>query len=211
MAEIREADLPRDLDAVRRLWLEYLTWGNDGLESRYGFRLPVREAVEHDLAIIANFQPPDGRLLLAFEGDVAVGTACMRRTGPDTAEIKRMYVQPSHRRAGAGRALLDQLIAAAADRRIRARPARQPRLHDGRPRPVPLQRVRGDRALPRERDPRRVQAPLGVHGANAHRRFREHRVGPLQAGLRVAFDDARVSPAEIEFPRRLGNYSRPPK
>jgi GNAT superfamily N-acetyltransferase len=113
MAEIREADLPRDLDAVRRLWLEYLTWGNDGLESRYGFRLPVREAVEHDLAIIANFQAPDCRLLLAFEGDVAVGTACMRRTGPDTAEIKRMYVQPSHRRAGAGRALLDQLIAAA--------------------------------------------------------------------------------------------------
>jgi GNAT superfamily N-acetyltransferase len=113
MAEIREADPPRDLDAVGRLWLEYLTWGNDGLESRYGFRLPVREAVEHDLATIANFQPPDGRLLLAFEGDVAVGTACMRRIGPDTVEIKRMYVQPSHRRAGMGRALLDQLIAAA--------------------------------------------------------------------------------------------------
>ena len=65
MAEIREADLPRDLDAVGRLWLDYLTWGNDGLESWYGFRLPVREAVEHDLATIANFQPPDGRLLLA--------------------------------------------------------------------------------------------------------------------------------------------------
>jgi len=37
------------------LWLEYLTWGNDGLESRYGFRLPVREAVEHDLASTARF------------------------------------------------------------------------------------------------------------------------------------------------------------
>jgi GNAT superfamily N-acetyltransferase len=113
MAEIREADLPRDLDAVRRLWLEYLTWGNDGRESRYGFRLPVREAVEHDLATVAKFRPPDGCLLLAFEGGVPVATACMRRIGPDTAEIKRMYVQPSHRRAGAGRALLDRLIAAA--------------------------------------------------------------------------------------------------
>jgi GNAT superfamily N-acetyltransferase len=113
MAEIREAELHQGLDAVRRLWLEYLTWGNDGLESRYGFRLPVREAVEHDLATIAKFQPPDGRLLLALEGDVAVGTACMRRIGPDIAEIKRMYVHPSDRGTGIGRSLLDQLIAAA--------------------------------------------------------------------------------------------------
>jgi GNAT superfamily N-acetyltransferase len=113
IVDIRDADLPRDLDPVERLWLEYLTWGNDGLESRYGFRLPVREAVKHDLATISKFQRPDGRLLLAFEGDVAVGTACMRRIGPATAEIKRMYVQPSHRGAGVGRALLDQLMAAA--------------------------------------------------------------------------------------------------
>jgi GNAT superfamily N-acetyltransferase len=113
MAEIREADLARDLEAVGRLWLDYLTWGNDGLEARYGFRLPVHEAVEHDLASIAKFQPPDGRLLLAFEEDVAVGTACMQRIGADTAEIKRMYVQRSHRRAGVGRGMLDELITAA--------------------------------------------------------------------------------------------------
>jgi ribosomal protein S18 acetylase RimI-like enzyme len=37
----------------------------------------------------------------------------MRRIRPDTAEIKRMYVEPAHRRGGMGRALLDQLIAAA--------------------------------------------------------------------------------------------------
>jgi GNAT superfamily N-acetyltransferase len=122
MAEIREASPSQDLEAVERLWLEYLTWGNDGLESRYGFRLPVRETVDRDLARIGKFQPPDGRLLLAFEDDRAVGTACMRRLGPDTVEIKRMYVEPSHRRAGVGRALLDTLIAAAqAERYARAR------------------------------------------------------------------------------------------
>jgi GNAT superfamily N-acetyltransferase len=113
MAEIREADVPGDLGAVRRLWLDYLTWGNDELEARYAFRLPVAEAVEHDIGSVAKFQPPDGRLLLAFEDEVAVGTACMRRIGSDTAEIKRMYVQPSDRRTGAGRAMLDRLIAAA--------------------------------------------------------------------------------------------------
>jgi GNAT superfamily N-acetyltransferase len=113
MAEIREADLPRDLEAVERLWLDYLTWGNDELEARYGFRLPVRETVEHDLSSVAKFQPPDGRLLLAFEDEVSIGTACMQRIGPDTAEIKRMFVRPSHRRAGVGRRMLDELITSA--------------------------------------------------------------------------------------------------
>ena len=102
VVKIREADIPRDLDAVGRLWFEYLTWGNDELESRYGFRLPVQETVEGDLATVAKFRPPDGRLLLAFEDGAAVGTACMRRIGPETAEIKRMYVQPTHRGAGLG-------------------------------------------------------------------------------------------------------------
>ena len=37
----------------------------------------------------------------------------MRRIGPDTVEIKRMYVEPSHRGAGVGRGLLGELIAAA--------------------------------------------------------------------------------------------------
>ena len=49
MAQIREAELPADLDAVQRLWLAYLTWGNDGLEDRYGFRLPIGGFVERDL------------------------------------------------------------------------------------------------------------------------------------------------------------------
>ena len=113
MAQIRDANLPEDLEAVVRLWLEYLNWGNDELDSRYGFRLPIQAAVDHDVATIAKFQPPDGRLLLAFESHAAVGTAALRRIGRETAEIKRMYVEPSHRRAGAGRAMLDLLVAAA--------------------------------------------------------------------------------------------------
>jgi GNAT superfamily N-acetyltransferase len=120
--EVHDADIPRDLDEVARLWLAYLTWGNDELEARYDFRLPVREAVERDLAEVAKFRPPDGRLLLAFDRDLAIGTAAMRRIAADTAEIKRMFVDPARRRAGAGRAMLDGLIAAARSagyRRIR--------------------------------------------------------------------------------------------
>jgi GNAT superfamily N-acetyltransferase len=110
MALIRQAELPRDREAVRGLWLEYLRWGNDELETRHGFRLPVEATVDQDLAGIAKFEPPEGHLLLAFDGDPAIGIACLRRIGSATAEIKRMYVQPSHRGRGVGRALLDRLI-----------------------------------------------------------------------------------------------------
>lgn len=110
-ADIREADLYRDVAALEGLWLEYLTWATDEVEARYGFRESARDVVEHDLATIERFAPPDGRLLLAFVDDVAVGTVCMQRIGPDMAELKRMYVQPSHRHHGLGRALVDQLVA----------------------------------------------------------------------------------------------------
>src|SRR6266508_5901868 len=110
MNEIREADLTRDLQAIRSLWLDYLTWGNDEMEARHGFRLPVQETVERDLANIAKFQPPSGRILLAFVENVPVGIACMQRIGPTTAEVKRMYVHPASRREGLGRAMLERLI-----------------------------------------------------------------------------------------------------
>jgi GNAT superfamily N-acetyltransferase len=115
MATVRDARIPEDLEDVARLWFAYLSWGNDELESRFGFRLPVQEAVDQDIANVAKFQPPDGRLLVAVDGDEAIATAAMRRIGPETAEIKRMFVDPSRRRTGAGRAMLTALIASARD------------------------------------------------------------------------------------------------
>jgi GNAT superfamily N-acetyltransferase len=112
-AVVRDARLPEELAAVERLWLEYLSWGNDEMEARHGFRLPVREAVDHDLGEIGVFQPPGGRIVLAVDRGSAFGIGCLRRIGPGTGEIKRMYVEPAHRGVGAGRALLAALIAAA--------------------------------------------------------------------------------------------------
>jgi GNAT superfamily N-acetyltransferase len=111
--DLREAALPADVAAIERLWLEYLTWGNDEMEARHGFRLPVREAVDHDLESIEQFQPPGGRIFLVVTNGYAFGIGCLRRIQSDTAEIKRMYVEPSHRRTGAGKAILDGLISAA--------------------------------------------------------------------------------------------------
>lgn len=112
--EIRDVDASRDRADVERLWRDYLYWGNDGLESRHGFRLPVDDAIERDLDSMAKFLPPDGRLLLAVQDGRPIGTSALQRIGPQTAEIKRMWVDPSHRRAGIARAMLGHLIAAAA-------------------------------------------------------------------------------------------------
>jgi GNAT superfamily N-acetyltransferase len=90
---------------------------------------------------------------LAFEGDVAVGIACMQRIGPETAEIKRMYVDPLHRRGGLGRAMLAQLIT---DAKITGyeRSVSTARLHDRSPQDVPRQRFHRHRVVPGKRDPR---------------------------------------------------------
>jgi GNAT superfamily N-acetyltransferase len=110
---IKDVDVARDLALVERLWHDYLTWGNDEMQLLLGFRLPVAESIARDIASISKFGPPDGRLLLAWVDDVAVGTAALQRLSDDTAEIKRMYVEPSQRREGIGRALLNELLAAA--------------------------------------------------------------------------------------------------
>jgi GNAT superfamily N-acetyltransferase len=47
-----------------------------------------------------------GAFLLAYLDDVAVGCGAVRRLDETTAEIKRMYVDPSFRGLGIGRALV---------------------------------------------------------------------------------------------------------
>ena len=110
MVDIREAELPRDEPAVRRLWLEYFAWVNGELENRYGFATSTGEELDHEIAHLSKYERPDGRLLIASLHGQAIGTIAMLRIGPDTAELKRMYVQPAHRRGGVGRALVDELL-----------------------------------------------------------------------------------------------------
>ncbi len=113
VADVRDAEVPADTDAVARLWLDYLSWANDELDTRYGFRLPVGRAIQRDIASIGKFLPPDGRLVLASANDAAVGTAALQRLGGSTAEIKRMWVAPGCRHGGIGGAMLDRLVTAA--------------------------------------------------------------------------------------------------
>jgi pyridoxine 4-dehydrogenase len=61
----------------------------------------------------ADFAPPGGTFLLAYEHDDAVACGGLKTIGPGIAEVKRMYVVPQQRRRGVGRALLAALENAA--------------------------------------------------------------------------------------------------
>jgi GNAT superfamily N-acetyltransferase len=113
MTRIYQAQTDRDRALVRELFFEHLDWANQRLNREYGINFDIESMVEQDMANLEIFFPPDGRLLLAIEGDHGAGLACMRRIRKDIGEIKRMYVRPEFRGRGIGRALLEALIAEA--------------------------------------------------------------------------------------------------
>jgi GNAT superfamily N-acetyltransferase len=62
----------------------------------------------------ADFMPPRGLFLVVRHGDGrAAGCCAVRLLDPDTAEVKRMWLDPSMRGRGAGRRLLEAIESAA--------------------------------------------------------------------------------------------------
>ena len=114
VVEIRDVKLPNDIDFVRKLWTDYLTWGNDNMQQLYGVHPHnPKEQVEQDSKMIDKFLPPNGRLILAFIDGKSCGIGCLKSINEEIGEIKRMYVDPSFRKIGAGRAILQSLLNAA--------------------------------------------------------------------------------------------------
>ena len=109
--ETRRLKLPDDIEAVRKLWFDYLVWGNDKMQELYGVHPNnPKEAVEQDIENISKFQPPYGRLILAVYKGKVCGVGSLKSITPEIGEIKRMFVDPTVRRIGAGRAILEGLL-----------------------------------------------------------------------------------------------------
>jgi ribosomal protein S18 acetylase RimI-like enzyme len=109
MAEIRhssgfaigEALGAADIEACRELFVEY--------QQSLGVSLCFQD-FERELATLPGaYARPNGRLLLARVAGIPAACAALRPMGPD-AEMKRLYVRPSFRGMGLGRALAEIVI-----------------------------------------------------------------------------------------------------
>lgn len=68
----------------------------------------------------AEFEPPGGLFLVAEVDGRPVGCGAWRVLRPDVAEIKRVYVDPAHRRRGVAEVVLDALETSAARAGLRS-------------------------------------------------------------------------------------------
>jgi putative acetyltransferase len=98
--DIRVANNPATLDAARALVRAHLEFHSVGLAD-------IQRVVD---ALPSPYTPPTGALWVAYDGDGPLGCAAFQTIAPDTAELKRVFVQPEARRRGVARALTEHAI-----------------------------------------------------------------------------------------------------
>ena len=103
-AEIRvaRAETPRDWTWARALIEEYAA----GLGVDLCFQ-NFDDEIEH---LSSHYGPPRGVMLLALDGDSAIGCVGLREHDDVTGEIKRLYVAPAARGRDLGKALARAVI-----------------------------------------------------------------------------------------------------
>jgi len=89
---------------------EYLEWLNERVQCDYSIEFDVESMVASDLSDSEKFHPPNGRFyLVRYNSDIA-GVGCLKKLEDGVGEIQRMYVLPSFRGRGIGRAIVNRLI-----------------------------------------------------------------------------------------------------
>ena len=91
-----------DLAVAAALFREYESW--------LGMDLCFQGFEEELRSLPGKYAPPDGRLLIAFDGDSAAGCIALRRFDATRCEMKRLYVSPTYRGRGLGVLLIEKVM-----------------------------------------------------------------------------------------------------
>jgi GNAT superfamily N-acetyltransferase len=106
---LRRVSSHEETEAAVALAKEYGAWALRVAKTEYG--IDAEAESEHGLSTsIEELLQPRGRLYIAEMEGVPVGIGGLKPVSEEMAEIKRMYVLPSARGEGIGRALLARLL-----------------------------------------------------------------------------------------------------
>ena len=100
--QLFQATTDEHIKAARTLFEEYA--------ASLGFSLCFQNFDQELKHLPGDYAPPDGRLLLAVEGEQLAGCIALRKIGDGVCEMKRLFVRPGHRATGLGRLLAESII-----------------------------------------------------------------------------------------------------
>ena len=114
MIEVVEATTPAQFDTIREMCWEYrdflMSMGQDYVAIIESFYPTPRYAALVDELDVLHARP-NGSIKLVLHDGAPIGCGMCHRLEPGTYEIKRVYIRESARGLGAGRAIMEALVA----------------------------------------------------------------------------------------------------
>jgi GNAT superfamily N-acetyltransferase len=100
--ELKQPATPADMDLVRGIFREYEAW--------LGMDLCFQGFEDELKNLPGKYDPPEGRLHLAYTDGELAGCIAMRSLGGGVCEMKRLFVRDKYRGRQIGRILIERLI-----------------------------------------------------------------------------------------------------
>lgn len=105
--ELKVAETKELIEEARALFVEY--------EAATGVDLCFQNFEQELRTLPGEYAPPAGSLFIARENDEIAGCVALKKIDEGVCEMKRLYVRPRFRGAGAGRFLAESVIRAACE------------------------------------------------------------------------------------------------
>ena len=105
---LRRIESADEVAPANELAREFGDWATERIRVELGIIVPP--GADHPAEVLDKLLESGGRLYVAEVDGVAVGVGGLRRLSDSAGEIKRMFVRPSARGLGVGRAIVERLI-----------------------------------------------------------------------------------------------------